>query len=138
MSDRKLVCVGLDLSLWDEVKDSVLTALIEDGGRMTLTDIKDALDAQDMQLWGLHDGILRAVMVTEIVNYPQMRVIRIVTVSGRDMELWLDKLIETVEAWGGEQGAHAMEFVGRLGWKKVLANKGWVEPKIMMTRYING
>ena len=133
-----MICVGLDLKFWDDVKESIQSALKLDAGRMTLDDIKEALDERKMQLWGLHDGILRAVMVTEIINYPQMRVVRIIAVGGRDMDMWLDKLIETIEQWGAEQGAQAMEFVGRLGWQKVLSQKGWINPQIMMTRMIYG
>jgi hypothetical protein len=138
MLDRKLVCVGLDLKYWDDVKESLESALKLDAGRMTLTDIKDAVEDQQMQLWGLHDGILRAVMVTELINYPQMRVVRIVAVGGRDMDMWLDTLIKTIEQWGAENGAHAMEFVGRMGWQKALSKKGWINPQIMMTRMIYG
>jgi hypothetical protein len=134
--DRQLICVGLDLALWPEVKYSVLEALKLDGGRLSLDDIKDALEAQQMQLWGLHDGILRAVVITEVINYPQMRCIRFVTASGRDLEMWLDVLIDTVSQWGAEQGAHAMEFVGRKGWEKVLSKRGFGSTQIMMTKFI--
>jgi hypothetical protein len=136
MPDRELVCVGLDLKFWDEIKTSLQEAFNRDLGRISIQDVKDAVEAQEMQLWGLHDGVLRAVMVTKIVNYPQLRAVRIIAVAGRDMDMWLDKLIETVGQWGAEQGAHVVEFVGRKGWEKVLTSKGFGHTQVFMTKTI--
>jgi hypothetical protein len=131
-----MICCGLDVKHWDYVKESLESAFKLDGGRISIDDVKRLIDNKQMQLWGLHDGILRAAMVTEIINYPQMRVVRIVAVGGKDMDLWLDELINTIDAWGRENGAQAMEFVGRAGWEKVLSKKGWITPQIVMTRPI--
>jgi hypothetical protein len=136
MPDRELVCVGLDLRFWDDVKDALQEAFKGDCGRISIQDVKDALEAQEMQLWGLHDGVLRAVMVTEIINYPQLRAVRVIAVSGTEMEMWLDTLIDTVSQWGAEQGAHVVEFVGREGWKRVLSNKGFGHTQVLMTKPI--
>lgn len=132
----RLVCCGLDLKYWDDIKESLQEAFTSDCGRLSMQDVKDAVKAQEMQLWGLHDGILRAVMVTQIINYPQLRAVRIIAVAGKDMELWLDTLIETVGAWGAENGAHVVEFVGRRGWEKVLTPKGFGHTQVFMTKTI--
>lgn len=129
-------CVGLDLKYWDNVKESIATALKLDGGRISINDIKDAVEDKEMQLWALHDGELKAVMVTEIVDYKQLRAIRIVTVSGHSMDSWLDVLIDTVSRWGAEKGAHVIEFVGRKGWEKTLTKKGFGDTQVFMTKQI--
>jgi hypothetical protein len=137
MVDRQqLVCCGLDLEFWDDVKDALQEAFDSDYGRISLDDVKDALEAQEMQLWGLHDGVLRAVMVTKISVYPQLKAVRIIAVAGNDMELWLDTLIDTVSQWGAEKGAHVVEFVGRKGWERVLSKKGFGDTQVFMTRPI--
>ena len=138
MVDRqpKLECAGLDLKYWDYVKDELETAFAGNYGRISIQDVKEAIEAQEMQLWGLYDNVLRAVMVTEIINYRQLRAVRIIAVAGSEMELWLDTLIDTVSRWGAEQGAHAVEFIGREGWKKVLSNKGFGHTQVFMTRPI--
>ena len=136
MPDRELVCAGLDIQFWPQVEDAVEEALAHDMGRMTVQDIKEAIEDRKMQLWGIHDGVLRAVAVTQIIDYPQLRCVRYVTLTGRDMESWLDILIETVTDWGAEQGAHATELVGRKGWEKVLSKRGFVSPQVFMTKII--
>jgi hypothetical protein len=131
-----MICCGLDLKFWDQVEPSIQEALFLDAGRISTKDIKDAIQAQEMQLWGIHDGILRAVVVTEMVDYKQMRVVRFITCTGRDMDTWLDLLIDTVSQWGAEQGAHALEFVGRKGWEKTLGKRGFGNTQVFMTKII--
>lgn len=131
-----MICVGLDLAYWPQVKDDIAEALSRDGGRLGIDDMYGFIQDQSMQLWAIHDGDIHAVMTTEIVNYMQMRAVRIVTVTGKDSEQWLDLLIETVSAWGAENGAHAVEFVGRKGWEKTLSKRGFGNTQIFMTRTI--
>lgn len=131
-----MYCVGLDLQYWDKVKDALSEALYCDSGGISIDDIKNALDGQQMQLWCVHDGDMKAVIVTEIVDYPQYRAARFVAVTGDNMQEWLDLLIDTISRWGAEKGAHAIEFAGRLGWKKVLEPKGFTNPLLMMTKFI--
>ena len=129
-------CVGLDLAYWPLVKDAIQEALGRDGGRLSIDDMYALIKNNDMQLWAIHDGSIHAVMTTEIINYKQMRSVRIITVTGKDSEQWLDLLIETIDAWGAENGATAIEFVGRKGWEKVLSNRGFGNTQIFMTKTI--
>lgn len=131
-----MVCVGLDLIYWHQVKDDIEKALSVDGGRLSINDMYSMIEDQTMQLWAIHDGDIHAVMTTEIVNYMQMRCVRIITVTGKDSEQWLDLLIETISGWGAENGAHAIEFVGRKGWEKVLTKRGFGNTQVFMTRPI--
>jgi hypothetical protein len=136
MPDRKLVCVGLNIKLWPQVKESIAEALLGDCGRITVEDIKDAVEARKMQLWAIHDGQIRAVIVTELLNYPQLRILRVVTVSGTGMDKWLDLLEDTLTSWGREHGAQAIEFSGRKGWERVLSKRGFSFPQIQMVKTI--
>lgn len=133
---KPIVCCGLDLSMWDYVKTGLQEAFLLDVGRMSMDDVKDALENKEMQLWGIHNGKLLAVMVTQIVNYPQLRALKVVAVYGTDMDEWLDVLIKTIEEYGGENGCHLLEFTGRKGWEKTLSKLGWGNTQIMMSRSI--
>lgn len=130
-------CVGLDLAYWPYVKDDIDLALQGDSGRMSVDDLKQMIESKDAQLWAIHDGDIHAVMTTQIINYPQLKAVRIITVTGKHSENWLDLLIDTVSRWGAENGAHVVEFVGRQGWKKLLTNKGFGDTQIFMTKVIN-
>ena len=131
-----MVCVGLELQYWPQVKDDIEQALKGDSGRLTIDDVYEFILDKKMQLWAIHDGEIHAVMTTEIVDYSQLRAVRIITVTGKDSEQWLDLLIETVSAWGAENGAHVVEFVGRKGWEKVLTKRGFGDTQVFMTRKI--
>ena len=131
-----MICVGLDLAHWDNVKEAIEHSLAGNGGRNTSADMLEAIKTNKVQLWAIHDGAIHAVMTTEIIQYQQFSAVRIITVTGSDSEQWLDLLIETIGAWGKENGASAIEFVGRIGWEKVLTKRGFGGKQIFMTKQI--
>jgi hypothetical protein len=77
-----------------------------------LQDIVDSMAVGDLQLW---PGPNSAV-ITQIVNYPQKKVIH-VFLAGGDMDE-VKKLEEDLSIWGKHQGCKAVTLVGRPGWKK--------------------
>ena len=127
-------CVGLDLTFWALIKNDLAKAI---DYRSTIDDVHQFILDGKVQLWALHDGEISAVMTTEIVCYSQIKAIRVLAVSGENMDLWLDCLIDTLSEWGKEKGAELIEFYGRKGWEKVLTTKGFGETQIFMTRRIN-
>lgn len=131
-----MICCALDMKFWPDVQEAIAEAFHGNFNKLSMRDVKEAIEAQKMQLWGIHDGILRAVMVTEMVDYPQARSVRVITLTGKESEQWLDVLIKTLEEWGGENGAHQIEFVGRKGWEKVLSKHGFGNPQISMSKTI--
>jgi hypothetical protein len=135
-SQSNMICVGLDLKYWDDVKDEIQRALDGNGGMVYADDLLIKIKEKKVQLWGLHDGVLRAVMTTEVIEYLHYKSIRIITVTGKDLDMWLDVLIDTIGRWGKEQGAECMEFVGRKGWEKKLTEKGFGNTQIFMTKAI--
>ena len=126
-------CVGLDLEYWPLVKDDLEKALDDTA---TIDDVYQFIKDKKVQLWALHDGEISAVMTTTIICYARYKAVRILAVSGIDMDKWLDCLIDTLSKWGKSQGAESLEFFGREGWKRILTNKGSGEVRIFMTRRI--
>lgn len=82
--------------------------------------------ARKMQLWVVgpdpHD--LKAVIVTQIIDYPERRACRYVLVAGWDSTEWLG-YDEVISVWAKEAGATIMEAVGRPGWLRPLKKAGW-------------
>lgn len=58
-------------------------------------------------------------IVTEILDYPLMRVCRIWLASG-DMDELVADMLPQVEAWAASNGCRRVEIVGRRGWKRKL------------------
>jgi hypothetical protein len=87
--------------------------------------LKDA----EMQLWVVFDEEngkeIKAVVTTQLINYPQKRVCRIVTLGGEGMDEWVAQILEVLEEWSEEQGCDAMETVCRKGFVKKLKNFGY-------------
>ena len=61
---------------------------------------------------------LKLVLVTEVEDYPQFRVLRYATVAGDMNEEDLIALQARADAWGREQGCTRAEAIGRPGWDR--------------------
>lgn len=99
----------------------MLSRVPEMGSRYTLDDVKGWLHEEKMQAWGIFDtdtAEMRACFCTEVVVWPQARILRIPYVAGGDLERWIG-FLPTFEAWAREQGFDAIELQGRMGWGRV-------------------
>jgi len=103
--------------IWPQVKAQLEKAL---DGSYSSYDILEYIKQNRMQLWiSWNDGI-EASFVTEVCDYPQMRVMRWVLAGGSNMESWLDLVASKVEDWAKRNNCQRLEIVGRKGWTKVL------------------
>lgn len=109
-------------AIWPAVAKYVADSLEFAQGVFEPTDIRDFCIKGDMQLWiaTRNDDVLAAV-ITEITDYPRMRVCAVPFIGGRDMRAWFRKMLHTVETWSKEMGCTAMQGGARRGWGK-LAN----------------
>lgn len=127
MPDRELVCVGLDIGLWNEAKKYLEDAIALNRGEFDLPDIYNLIREKKMQLWGIHDGGLKAVMVTEVVEYPKAKRVRVVLIGGYEMDAWLPLVIDSLDRFKDQVGADGIEILGRRGWVRELAKYGYQE-----------
>jgi hypothetical protein len=105
-------------------------ALSYAGGTHTLDDVADALERGDAQL---HESE-GAVIITEIQQYPQMRVCHFWLATG-ELEPVV-ALSRQVLEWAKEQGCTRATLSGRKGWVKVLASEGWAPMLTLMGREV--
>ena len=94
---------------------------------MSVQDIYENCKDKDMQLWIVfnEDKDIEAVLTTQVIDYPQKRVCRIVTLGGLNMDDWTDMVLATLEEWAEEQACHSMETVCRKGFIKKLKGFGY-------------
>ena len=83
-------------------------------GTQTVSDMLTAARDGRMQIW---EGE-KLVLVTEVEDYPQFRVLRYATVAGDMNEEDLIALQARADAWGREQGCTRAEAIGRPGWDR--------------------
>jgi hypothetical protein len=81
----------------------------------TLQSVLDAIDAGRAQAWCGE----RSTIVTELLDFPLMRVCRIWLAGGDRSEL-VEQMLPQVEEWARQNGCSRVEIVGRQGWKRVL------------------
>jgi hypothetical protein len=122
-----MICAGLDLDNWEAATPFLQKAIDLNRGEFDIDDIYQAIKAKDMQLWGIHDGELKAVMVTEIIIYPKLKRLRVVLNGGILIDTWLDVVMETLDRFKEAHGCKDVEILGRRGWVKKLAKYGYRE-----------
>lgn len=84
-----------------------------------------ALINRDMQCWAIEseDGI-DAVFITEIVDYPCVRMCRVAYCAGKNMRGW-KKHIDKLKEWAKGMDCAIFEVVGRKGWERELQEFGF-------------
>jgi hypothetical protein len=107
--------------VWFHVEPLLQKPLEIDGNAYTPKDILDGLLNKKMQLWiAWKDEKIQAAIVTEIVDYPQLRACRWFLAGGTDIKDWIVPIQELVESWAQQNNVQRMEIVGRKGWGRWL------------------
>lgn len=112
----------------EEYREWIEAALGYSGGTHNFDDIAAGIASGHMQLWPTK----KACAVTEIVLYPQKKVLHVFLAAG-DLDQITDA-IGAVEEWGRAQGCESLTMNGRNGWQRVLNKRGWTSTMVTMER----
>ena len=119
-----------NLMLWENLlrcQTWINEALAESGGTHDFIDIVDGVIAGQFQFWPTPN----ACIVTTIVTYPRKAALH-VFLAGGDMQEILD-MQDPIIAWAKRHhGISLFMLAGRLGWTKVMREKGWKPGALMM------
>jgi len=112
--------------IWEVCEPFIEKAAKKGQSEMTSQDIYNFCKDAKMQLWIVFDSEanIKAVVTTEIINYPKKKVCRIITLGGEEIDNWLHS-ITVIEAWAEENECHAMETFCRKGFIKKLEHYGY-------------
>jgi hypothetical protein len=113
--------------VWSDCEKYIELGNSKSQEEMSVQDIYENCKDKDMQLWIVfnEDKEIEAVLTTQVIDYPQKRVCRIVTLGGLNMDDWTDMVLSTLEEWAEQQSCHAMETVCRKGFIKKLKSFGY-------------
>lgn len=105
----------------DQARPYIEGALAYAKGSHTFADVKAEVAAGRMQFW---PGV-RSAIVTEIIDYPQHRVLHFFLAGGDIVEL--EAMYPEVEAWGRTKGCTLARLFGRKGWERtaLTQKQGW-------------
>jgi len=112
--------------IWEACEPYIELGAKKGQSEMTSKDIYNFCKESKMQLWIVFDSKsnIKAVVTTEIINYPKKKVCRIITLGGQEIDNWLHS-ISVIEAWAEENQCHAMETFCRKGFIKKLEHYGY-------------
>lgn len=107
-----------------------LLKALEVGGNLdTIESLEADVAAGRMQVFTVGESVV----LTQIQDYPQEKVLQICYVAGSldDMEPWL----EAVMAWAEREGCSRAYMVGRAGWlRSFLSKSTWEQTNVVMER----
>ena len=122
---------------WEYVEDYISDALKHGIGEYTTDDIKQACQEQRMQLWiKWDDDEVKGAFVTQLLNYPQLKVLLVLLLGGDEFKEWRDEVDEVLLRFGKEHDCKYVEFFGRKGWTKFLKDLGYKEQVRMFAKEI--
>ena len=102
---------------WEIVEPMLQKAVDLTSGEITTDDVYLRLQRRLMQLLVVIDREkIIAAGVTEVVDYPQFRKLRVVLLGGKGARRWRDKFMEKLDEGGRAVGAKEIEWCGRRGW----------------------
>ena len=118
--------------VWEEVAPLLDTVKEHTEGELETDDFLEPLTHGDMQLWIATEGsTVHGVMVTQLIPYPQKKILRIISLAGDNFEE-LREFQEMIEAFAVKTGCTALEMWGRKGWKKLLPD--WEDTYVVYTK----
>ena len=95
-------------------------------GRYTADDILDELLTKDQQLWtAFDDDGIHAFWVTEVIEYPQTKVLVMHFTGGNRIEEWQTIGLKQLQSFARDTGCTKIESYGRPGWEKVWRQEGY-------------
>lgn len=116
-------------NVWDKVSRHLKLATDLSRGRYRLRDVKEKLMRNEHQLWIVFegDGNVVASITSTFTVYPQFTTLHGQFLGGDRLEEWKGPFLDVFERWGRDNGCAKIEFTGRPGWAKALADKGFKE-----------
>ena len=106
--------------IWEEVAPLLNRVKEHSEGEAEPDDFLEPLTHGHMQLWiATEDKQMHSAMITQIIVYPQKKVLRVISIAGSDFRR-LYEFNDMVESFAIKTGCSGMELWGRRGWKKLL------------------
>jgi hypothetical protein len=115
-------------SIWPFIEGYMKRAAKYTYGRYEAEDIKEGLLNKPQQLWiAFNDIKIYGAVVTEITEYPRMKVLTVHFLAGVEFETWKDPMLKLVQQFGKDNGCKLIDSYGRPGWERVWANYGYTK-----------
>lgn len=112
--------------MWHYAEPYVKRALDQTSGELTYEDIRRLCEDRSIQLWLVsHDNAVVAALTTEIVQYPQRKHFRVITLGGSGFADWIGLVVKTLDDFAAAHGCDAVEAHVRRGLVQKLLPHGY-------------
>jgi len=120
--------------MWESVAPFLARVSEHTEGELEPDDYIEPLTHGDMQLWiATENKEIIAVLITQIISYPQKRILRLISLAGDNFSRFKGCL-DMVESFAISNHCTALEMWGRKGWKRLLPD--WKDSYIVYTKDI--
>jgi hypothetical protein len=107
----------------------------EKTGRYLPADVLEILLRGDAKLWVSWDGeTVEAAIVTQVIDYPRLRELRVWLVGGRNMKAWVHEAQDILERFAKEYRCAVVSSGGRKGWLR--ASSGYRETGVSFEKVL--
>ena len=111
--------------VWADIESYIEGAAKYTHGRYTADDIKQTFKEGGQQLWIAYDDKIYGAVITEIMEYPQMRALVMHFTGGIQLPKWKDEMLSVLRSFAKDANCQTIESFGRTGWKKVFSKDGF-------------
>ena len=121
------------VKIWDKVGPMLQKVVDHTEGELLPEDFLDNIVNGYMHLWlSVEDTEITMVMVTQIIEYPRRKTLRIIAIAGENFKETHSQFNDMIESFAIQAGCSGLELWGRKGWKKMLPY--WESNYIVFTK----
>ena len=119
--------------IWDNVAPLLSKVIQHSEGELETDDYLSNLMSGSMQLWIVtEDGKIILSMVTQIIQFPQKKVLRTIALAGERFKEVHSEFSDMLASYALKNECSSLELWGRKGWKKMLPD--WKDTYIVYTK----
>jgi thioester reductase-like protein len=119
--------------IWDNVAPLLSKVIQHSEGELETDDYLSNLMSGSMQLWIVtEDGKIILSMVTQIIQFPQKKVLRTIALAGERFKEVHSQFSDMLASYALKNKCSSLELWGRKGWKKMLPD--WKDTYIVYTK----
>jgi hypothetical protein len=130
---------GLTPEMWGLVGDHLKRAAETTHGRYSIEGIINDVMVNGHNLWIIFDMETQEIVsafTNQVVSYPKMRVLACHFIGGDHLLEWKDRVLETLDNFARDNFCQKIEFTGRKGWQRLLADWDYEPAFIVYEREI--
>lgn len=124
-------------TVWPIVAPLLAPAVAGSGGRVTMRNVFEGLEASRYLLWVAHqeDNVVAAALLTRVTAYPNRRMLTIDAAGGTELSGWAEEADRTFRAFARQSGLDGVEAHGRAGWARALRRLGWQQVSVTVEAF---